>query len=190
MIEFILFQNSPIINNRNYSWIFRQLLWCHQGITKPIDYRESFNFFYYNILNFTHSIANFHTKLIVDIETQFAVLLGIIFILELAVGIAACLFKADLDDILKDSLQKSISRSSRDDMIAWDKAQSRMMCCGITGPYDWTDGRQGARIPASCCIPSQNSRQAVDCADSPAHYVDKYYSVQYQMFFSIFRATS
>lgn len=111
-------------------------------------------------------------------ELQFAVLLGIIFILELAVGIAACLFKADLDEILRDSLRKSINRSTRDDLIAWDKAQSRMMCCGITGPYDWTDGRPGGRIPASCCIPNQTGRQVVDCADSPALYVDKYYSVR------------
>lgn len=103
--------------------------------------------------------------------------MGIIFILELAVGIAACLFKADLDEILKDSLRKSINRSTRDDLIAWDRAQSRLQCCGITGPYDWTDGRQGARIPASCCKPSQLGSQATDCTDSPAHYVDKYYSV-------------
>lgn len=103
-----------------------------------------------------------------------------IFILELAVGISACLFKADLDDILKENLRKSINRSSRDDILAWDKAQSRLNCCGIEGTYDWTDNRPGARIPASCCIPGGVSRQTNDCFDSPAHYRDKYYTVSFR----------
>lgn len=119
-----------------------------------------------------------------NLPIQFAVLLGIIFILELAVGIAACLFKADLDEILKDSLRKSINRSSRDDLIAWDKAQSRLMCCGITGSFDWIDGNQGARIPASCCIPNQVGRQVADCADSPALHMHKYYQVRGFVFIS------
>lgn len=97
--------------------------------------------------------------------------------MELAVGISACLFKADLDDILRESMRKSINRSTRDDLIAWDKTQSRMQCCGIDGTYDWTDNRQGGRIPASCCNPSAVNQQSNDCADSPANYRDKYYQV-------------
>lgn len=44
---------------------------------------------------------------------QFAVLLGIIFIVEIAVGIAAITFKNDLRDILNHQLHKSMNRQSK-----------------------------------------------------------------------------
>lgn len=44
---------------------------------------------------------------------QFAVLLGIIFIVEIAVGIAAITFKNDLRDILNTQLRESMSRQNK-----------------------------------------------------------------------------
>lgn len=44
---------------------------------------------------------------------QFAFLLGIIFIVEIAVGIAAITFKNDLSGILNTQLQKSMVRQNK-----------------------------------------------------------------------------
>lgn len=112
---------------------------------------------------------------------QFAILLGIVFIIELAVGIAACLLKADLDDLLQKSLRKTIERSSPDDLYAWDNAQRNLMCCGVTGPADWADFTKAQSIRPSCCRPNQIDTVTNDCSRSPANYNDKYFQVSYNL---------
>lgn len=102
-------------------------------------------------------------------------LLAIIFIIELAVGIAACLFKADLQDMLRESLEKTIQRSDADDLAAWDNAQRKLMCCGVTGPADWADLSRDHVMRPSCCVKSQINESTHDCANSPALYKDRYH---------------
>lgn len=104
--------------------------------------------------------------------------MGVVFIVELAVGIAACLFKADLDDLLQKSLKKTIERSSPDDLVAWDNAQRKLMCCGVTGPADWADFSRERSIRPSCCRPNQIDETTNDCSRSQAFYNDKYYQVK------------
>lgn len=70
-------------------------------------------------------------------------MLAIIFIIELAVGIAAITFKNDLSDILNTQLRKSMMRQNKDDMMAWDTVQMKLMCCGIDGPKNWYDRNNG-----------------------------------------------
>lgn len=100
-----------------------------------------------------------------------------VFVIELFVGIAACLFKADLDDLLQKSLKNSIERSSADDLIAWDNAQRKLMCCGVTGPADWVDFTKSRVIRSSCCQLHLIDSITNDCKENPANYVDKYYQV-------------
>lgn len=101
------------------------------------------------------------------------------FIVELAVGIAACLFKADLDELLQKSLKKTIERSNPDDLVAWDNAQRKLMCCGMNGPADWADFSRERSIRPSCCRPNQIDENTNDCSRSQAFYNDKYYQVNF-----------
>ncbi|CAH1154154.1 unnamed protein product [Phaedon cochleariae] len=80
----------------------------------------------------------------------FAGLLIIIFIIELAVGIAAAVYKSDFQEALKESLKKSMENYSdpnNPERISWDNVQRKLMCCGVDGPGDW----QGQSTPNSCC---------------------------------------
>lgn len=97
--------------------------------------------------------------------------------IELAVGIAACVFKSDLEMILKESLDKSLVRSGSDDLVAWDNVQRQLMCCGITGPADWIDYSKNKTLRASCCQPEMIDFVTKDCKDTSAQYQHKYYQV-------------
>ncbi|KAJ6642414.1 CD63 antigen [Pseudolycoriella hygida] len=104
----------------------------------------------------------------------FAFLLLIIFIIELAVGIAACVFKSDLQMMLQQSLQNSIERSSMDDIMAWDNVQKRLMCCGMNGPSDWQDYSKNRTIRASCCRP-EFVDGSKDCKFNASLFQHRYY---------------
>lgn len=110
---------------------------------------------------------------------QFAFLLGIIFIVELAVGIASCVFKSDLEMALKDSLMMSIKRSSSDDIVAWDNVQQKLMCCGIDGPADWIDHSKNRTLRASCCVPEVIDNATKDCKNASPLFQHKYYQVRF-----------
>ncbi|XP_031628214.1 CD63 antigen [Contarinia nasturtii] len=106
----------------------------------------------------------------------FAVLLGIVFLIELGVGIAACLFKADLEEFLQKSLKNSIERSNSNDLDAWDTVQKKLECCGITGYDDWVEISKNRVIRSSCCRKDHIDNQTNDCSNRPATYPDKYYT--------------
>lgn len=107
--------------------------------------------------------------------------MGVVFIIELAIGIGACLYKAELDKSLTKSLKNSIERSSGDDLIAWDNAQRKLMCCGVTELADWVDFSKSRTIPASCCKPHLIDTITNDCKDNPANFADKYHQVRILM---------
>ncbi|XP_055838740.1 CD151 antigen [Episyrphus balteatus] len=105
----------------------------------------------------------------------YAVLLGIIFIVELAVGIAAIVFKSDLEMILKNSLMDSIKRSNDDDLKAWDNIQMKLMCCGVDNPADWREMSRDKTLRASCCRPELIDKTVGNCADAAPSGRDKYF---------------
>ncbi|XP_005176550.1 23 kDa integral membrane protein isoform X1 [Musca domestica] len=105
----------------------------------------------------------------------YALLLAIIFIIELAVGIAASVFKSDLEMAIKNSLQDSIKRSNKDDMMAWDNIQRKLMCCGVDYPSDWRTMSANKTLPASCCHPEYIEESVGHCTESPALGKDKYF---------------
>lgn len=104
----------------------------------------------------------------------------IIFVVELAVGIAACVFKSDLQMMLQSSLQKSIERSSMDDIMAWDNVQRKLMCCGINGASDWSDFSRNRTIRASCCRP-EFIDGSKDCNNNLSLFQHRYYQVDDQI---------
>ncbi|XP_018335605.1 CD63 antigen [Agrilus planipennis] len=85
----------------------------------------------------------------------FAVCLLIVFIIELAVGIAAAVYKQDFEMALKENLKNSMKNYNSDsERLAWDNAQKKLSCCGVEGPRDWQSG-----IPASCCYAEQKGNE-------------------------------
>ncbi|KAG7208551.1 hypothetical protein KM043_014768 [Ampulex compressa] len=86
----------------------------------------------------------------------FAAALLIIFVIELAVGIAAAVFKKDFSMAMKDTLKESMKNYTDADKQAWDNVQNKLQCCGVDGPSDWTaSNRFFGAFPSSCCADAQ-----------------------------------
>lgn len=113
----------------------------------------------------------------VFLKIQFAILLGIIFVIELAIGIAACVFRSDLEIVLKESLEKTIARSSMDDIMAWDNVQRKLQCCGVNGPSDWIDYSKNKTLRSSCCVPDVIDLTTQDCKNASPVFQHKYFQV-------------
>ncbi|KAK6625733.1 hypothetical protein RUM43_006032 [Polyplax serrata] len=87
----------------------------------------------------------------------FSVLLLLIFIIEIAVGVAAAVNR----DSFKDHLRKAMKASkdnydvtTAEDRKVWAQLQSKLECCGVDGPSDWV---MGGLYPESCCKTSEPS---------------------------------
>ncbi|XP_055917700.1 23 kDa integral membrane protein [Eupeodes corollae] len=106
---------------------------------------------------------------------MYAFMLGIVFIVELAVGIAAIVYKSDLEMILKNSLMDSIKRSNDDDLKAWDNIQRKLMCCGVDNPSDWRGISRDKTLRASCCRPEYIDEAVGNCIDALPLGKDKYF---------------
>ncbi|XP_077267954.1 CD63 antigen-like [Temnothorax americanus] len=82
----------------------------------------------------------------------FAAALLIIFVIELAVGIAAAVFKNDFSMAMKSTLKESMKNYTTEvDKQAWDNVQKKLQCCGVDGPRDWVQTPTIGQIPPSCC---------------------------------------
>ncbi|KAL6429222.1 hypothetical protein ACFW04_008144 [Cataglyphis niger] len=87
----------------------------------------------------------------------FAAALLIIFVIELAVGIAAAVFKNDFSMTMKDTLKESMKNYSEADRMAWDNIQKELECCGVDGPNDWSPANGfTSGFPSSCCKQDMN----------------------------------
>lgn len=84
----------------------------------------------------------------------FAAALLIIFVIELAVGIAAAVLKNDVGMVLKDSLKNSMKNYTEADKQAWDIVQQKFQCCGVDQPQDWWNS-PNRDYPQSCCNKTQ-----------------------------------
>ncbi|KAL6255277.1 CD63 antigen [Pogonomyrmex barbatus] len=98
-----------------------------------------------------------------SILIAFAAALLIIFVIELAVGIAAAAFKNDFSSVMKESLKESMKNYTDVDRQAWDKVQKKLQCCGIDGPIDWNNSAK--KFPESCC----NENMQMICSYNTAY---------------------
>ncbi|XP_050345195.1 CD63 antigen-like [Nymphalis io] len=100
----------------------------------------------------------------------FSVFLLMIFIAELAVGIAGYVKHTELETSIVRTLNASIQQYSTDPDIKknYDIIQTDMQCCGIYGVSDWK--ASGQPIPATCCAGQEiTNNMTVDCTpDSPS----------------------
>ncbi|XP_032669233.1 CD151 antigen [Odontomachus brunneus] len=101
----------------------------------------------------------------------FAAALLIIFVIELAVGIAAAVFKNDFSVAMKDTLKESMKNYTDADKEAWDNVQKKLQCCGVDGPSDWNTGFRP--FPSSCCT---TDMQVICQYGNPTMYKDGCFS--------------
>ncbi|XP_015510318.1 CD63 antigen [Neodiprion pinetum] len=83
----------------------------------------------------------------------FAGALVVIFAIELAVGIAAAVFRNDFSMAMKETLRSTMTNYTEADKMAWNNVQQKLQCCGIDGPEDWERANvlPSGTLPESCC---------------------------------------
>jgi CD63 antigen len=97
----------------------------------------------------------------------FAILLGLIFILEIAAGVTAYVLRDKVNSIVLENLTRTQAQYSPDNqgvMDTWDQAQRDFECCGVRNYTDWS-GKGSiptGGVPESCCLEG-----AGDCTSSP-----------------------
>uniref|UniRef100_A0A0B7B361 Tetraspanin n=1 Tax=Arion vulgaris TaxID=1028688 RepID=A0A0B7B361_9EUPU len=82
----------------------------------------------------------------------FAVTLGIIFILEIAGGIAGFVLRDKIENEIEDLLAKSMNNYNTDSGMreSWDNLQKEFECCGAHNISDWAQHNVN-KTPDSCC---------------------------------------
>lgn len=91
----------------------------------------------------------------------FSILLGIIFVLELAAGISGYVLRNDAQDLLEKSLKDTMAKYKTDATIStlWDYTQREFTCCGTNSYADWdlsdtvtlNNSYVAKALPMSCC---------------------------------------
>ncbi|XP_050190533.1 CD63 antigen [Myiozetetes cayanensis] len=88
--------------------------------------------------------------------TTFAVLLSIIFLVEIAAAIAGYVFKDKVRSVLNEGLQEAMNKYGKDPAVteALDELQRDFNCCGAINYTDWANIEQfqaNDTVPRSCC---------------------------------------
>lgn len=88
----------------------------------------------------------------------FSVFLGLIFVCELAGGIAAYVLRGEVNRVLKEAMTTGLGQYNATGhggvTETWDVLQHEVQCCGVEGFKDWANTTIGVRgdVPDSCCI--------------------------------------
>lgn len=101
----------------------------------------------------------------------FSVFLLIIFVAELAVGIAGYVKHQDLETSIVNHLNKTISQYPTNPDVAktFDILQTDLQCCGINGPEDWA--ANNLTIPNTCCAGQEIAGgTTVPCTANSEHF--------------------
>ncbi|NWQ69803.1 CD63 protein, partial [Neopipo cinnamomea] len=88
--------------------------------------------------------------------TTFAVLLSIIFLVEIAAAIAGYVFKDKVRSVLNEGLQEAMNKYGEDPVVTktLDDLQRDFKCCGAINYTDWANIKQfqaNDTVPRSCC---------------------------------------
>ncbi|XP_030823157.1 CD63 antigen [Camarhynchus parvulus] len=88
--------------------------------------------------------------------TTFAVLLSLIFLVEVAAAITGYVFKNEVHGLVQDGLWEALRSYEQDASLAaaLDGFQQEFSCCGVNNYTDWAGvGPFGANdsVPSSCC---------------------------------------
>lgn len=84
----------------------------------------------------------------------FAVLLGLVFILEIAAGIAGFVLRGKVESMMRKGMTESMDRYGKPQYAgvtkAWDEVQDQFDCCGVNTWKDW-EKINSTYVPESCC---------------------------------------
>ncbi|XP_022819408.1 23 kDa integral membrane protein-like [Spodoptera litura] len=112
--------------------------------------------------------------------TMFVGCLIIIILLELSVGIAAAALRPQIESTLKSQLRASFikNKSTKEEDSTyrefWDRVQTSLECCGITGPDNY--GASEPRInPSFSCCPNDGTDHSAEIKRSNCLSDGKYY---------------
>lgn len=104
----------------------------------------------------------------------------IIILLELSVGIAAAALRPQIESTLKSQLRASFikNKSTKEEDSTyrefWDRVQTSLECCGITGPDNY--GASEPRInPSFSCCPNDGTDHSAEIKRSNCLSDGKYY---------------
>lgn len=97
-------------------------------------------------------------KLSVAAIMIYSMLLLGVFIIEMTAGLIGYILEDEIEDILNDTLNQTMTLYPTDNIAAAaiDSLQNNLMCCGINGPMDWVkitslENDTVLRLPDSCC---------------------------------------
>uniref|UniRef100_A0A6B2F7C9 Tetraspanin n=2 Tax=Bothriechis TaxID=44726 RepID=A0A6B2F7C9_BOTNI len=97
--------------------------------------------------------------------TTFAVLLTLIFLVEIAAAITGYIFKDKVRSVINDEIQEEMNTYNNKSVIQkpLDELQKKYSCCGVTNYTDWFNVTQfkPGHVPASCC------RKDMNCTKNP-----------------------
>ncbi|XP_034959776.1 CD63 antigen [Zootoca vivipara] len=96
--------------------------------------------------------------------TTFAVLLTLIFLVEIAAAIAGYIYKDEIKAVIDKEIRAEIAVYKNDGKVAkvLDDLQEKYSCCGAFNYTDWFNGTTSSNIPPSCC-----KRNDTDCRNNP-----------------------
>ncbi|NXA56859.1 CD63 protein, partial [Nothocercus julius] len=88
--------------------------------------------------------------------TTFAILLSLIFLVEVAAAIAGYVFKDKVRSVLEQGLQEAVQKYGEDATLreGVDEIQKEFHCCGINNYTDWANVapfKGNDTVPQSCC---------------------------------------
>ncbi|XP_076350702.1 CD63 antigen-like isoform X1 [Tachypleus tridentatus] len=113
----------------------------------------------------------------------FGILLFIIFILELAAGITAYVYRNKIEDVIRDKMRKGMMNYNKTGYEgvtkAWDDVQSNLKCCGANNATEWRK-YYDTKLPYSCCPDGDPSKLCLviekhyqtGCVDKLAKFVE------------------
>ncbi|CAB4015687.1 Tetraspanin-17 [Paramuricea clavata] len=100
----------------------------------------------------------------------FSIALGVIFFLQIVLGVLVFVFKGKFEEVVKDKLQETVIsyRDNPDLRSLIDKVQRDFECCGVNDYNDWNDNiyfncsqatTEACGVPSSCCIADKENKQ-------------------------------
>jgi len=88
----------------------------------------------------------------------YGALLLVFFICEIGIGVAAYVYKSDVQDWIKDEMNKTVVDYGKPDFASiktsWDVIQPSFGCCGVESYKDWKNAttlQARNAVPDSCC---------------------------------------
>ncbi|XP_043283335.1 tetraspanin-6-like [Venturia canescens] len=90
--------------------------------------------------------------------SMFALLMVLVFILELASGISGYVLRNEAQEVVREKMLETLPKyhaNGSEIFNMWDQLQADFHCCGVDGAEDWVKHlvTNNSEMPMSCCLP-------------------------------------